>query len=110
MGKKSTDLKGGLIFFKSDDKIKHVYTSEHNYCLAVVFQDDEQRLKTQQDANDLLAPGSSSRDAFAAITTLLSSTGGVRFSAHQINMTSVIQQKRPDMPKLDWKKRLENFR
>lgn len=81
--------------------MEHVFTSQHNYGLAGVFQDDEQRPKTRQDANDLLAPGSSSRDAFAAITTLLSSTGGVRFSAHQLNMTRVIQQKLPDVSKLD---------
>lgn len=56
-----------------------VFTSQHNYSLAGVFHDDEQRPKTRQDANDLLAPGSSSHDAFAAITTLLYSTGGVRF-------------------------------
>lgn len=81
-----------------------VYTSQHNYSLAGVFHDDEQRPKTRQDANDLLAPGSSSHDAFAAITTLLYSTGGVRFSAHQLNMTRVIQQKQPGVSKLDWKR------
>lgn len=70
-----------------DGKIGHVSTSQGNYGLAGVFQDDEQRPKTQQDANDLLALGSSSHDAFAAITTLPFSTGGVRFSTHQLNMT-----------------------
>lgn len=104
MGEKIHRFKGWLNFLNSDNKIGHVFTSQRNYGLAGVFQDNEQRPKTWQDANDLLAPGFSSCDAFAAITTMLSSTGGVRFSAHQLNMTRLIQQKRPDVSKLELKR------
>lgn len=101
---KSIDLKAGLILLTV--MIKWDMYSHHSVITVwqVCFKTTSRDQKTQQDANDLLAPGFSSHDAFAAITTLLSSTGGVRFSAHQLNMTRVIQQKLLDMSKLDWKR------
>lgn len=52
MGKRIHRFKGWLNCVNSDDKMEHVFTSQHNYGLAGVFQNEEQRPKTRQDAND----------------------------------------------------------